>query len=90
MLTATYPSPQHPIDAVSPLVGAMSREASFDHDGACCDSVPGEGFPSDQEISLRVLRIRSRWTPSERLRRRQMAEQRFADLLSALVIGEAA
>lgn len=44
-----------------------------------------ETLPSDREISARVLRIRSRWTPSERVRRRKIAEDRFSDLLSALV-----
>ena len=44
---------------------------------------------SDIEISRRVLRIRSRWSIGERLRRRREAEQRFADLMSKLA-GEAA
>ncbi len=44
-----------------------------------------ETLPSDCEISRRVLHIRSRWTPNERVRRRQMAEDRFADLLTAML-----
>lgn len=43
-----------------------------------------EALPSDIEISRRVLRIRSRWSVGERIRRRQEAEQRFVDLMSAL------
>lgn len=39
---------------------------------------------SDVEISRRVLEIRSNWTLGERIRRRRQAEQRFADLLTAL------
>lgn len=39
---------------------------------------------SDCEISQRVLRIRSNWSASERLQRRQDAESRFADLLTSL------
>jgi hypothetical protein len=85
MLTATYPDATNPVDSVAPSVDALPREEVFSRDNLASDALP-----SDQEISLRVLRIRSRWSPSERLRRRQMAEQRFADLLSALVIGEAA
>ena len=50
-----------------------------------CESAQNETLPSDREISRRVLRIRSRWSPSERVRRRKMAEDRFVDLLSALV-----
>ncbi len=48
-----------------------------------------ETLPSDIEISRRVLRIRSRWSVGERIRRRREAEQRFVDLMSALA-GEAA
>lgn len=48
-----------------------------------------ETLPSDLEISRRVLRIRSKWSVSERVRRRREAEQRFADLMDKLV-GEAA
>ena len=48
-----------------------------------------ETLPSDAEISRRVLRIRSRWSVGERLRRRREAEQRFVDLMSALA-GDAA
>ncbi len=49
-----------------------------------------ETLPSDLEISQRVLRIRSSWSISERIRRRHEAEQRFADLLDQLVGNEAA
>ena len=48
-----------------------------------------ETLPTDLEISRRVLRIRSRWTIGERVRRRREAEQRFIDLMDALA-GEAA
>jgi predicted nucleic acid-binding protein len=48
-----------------------------------------ETLPSDLEISRRVLRIRSKWSVSERVRRRREAEQRFSDLVDKLV-GEAA
>lgn len=43
-----------------------------------------ETLPSDLEISRRVLRIRSRWSVGERIRRRRTAEQRFADLMDKL------
>ena len=43
-----------------------------------------ETLPSDAEISRRVLRIRSRWSVGERLRRRREAEQRFVDLMTVL------
>ncbi|MCG8651952.1 MAG: hypothetical protein MI861_19080 [Pirellulales bacterium] len=43
-----------------------------------------ETLPSDIEISRRVLKIRSRWSVGERLRRRREAEQRFFDLMTAL------
>ena len=49
-----------------------------------------ETFPSDFEISRRVLRIRSGWSVGERMRRRRAAEQRFADLMDKLVGIEAA
>lgn len=45
-----------------------------------------ETVPSDVEISRRVLRIRSRWSVGERMRRRREAENRFADLMNALEI----
>lgn len=45
-----------------------------------------ETVPSDVEISRRVLRIRSRWSVGERMRRRREAENRFADLMDALEI----
>ncbi len=44
-----------------------------------------ETLPSDLEISRRVLRIRSRWSESERIQRRLEAEERFADLMCKLV-----
>ena len=47
-------------------------------------------LPSDLEISRRVLRIRSKWSVSERVRRRREAEQRFADLMDKLVGSDAA
>lgn len=53
-------------------------------------SAQNETLPSDLEISKRVLRIRSSWSVSERIRRRREAEQRFADLLVKLVGNEAA
>ena len=40
---------------------------------------------SDLEISRRVLQIRSKWTVSERVRRRREAEQRFSDLVDTLM-----
>jgi hypothetical protein len=43
-----------------------------------------ETIPSDLEISRRVMRIRSRWSVGERIRRRRDAEQRFVDLMTAL------
>ena len=39
---------------------------------------------SDLDIIDRVDAIRRTWTPTERLNRRREADQRFADLLSAL------
>ncbi|MGI9468561.1 MAG: hypothetical protein ACR2OA_15695 [Rubripirellula sp.] len=44
-----------------------------------------ETFPSDAEISRRVMRIRSGWSVGEKVRRRREAEERFADLLDKLV-----
>ena len=44
-----------------------------------------ETLPSDEEISRRVLRIRSGWTVEERIRRRHEAEMRFADLVCKLI-----
>ncbi len=44
-----------------------------------------ETLPSDVEISRRVLRIRSKWTVTERIRRRREAEERFADLVDTLI-----
>ena len=42
-------------------------------------------FPSDTEISRRVMRIRSGWSDGEKVRRRREAQERFADLLDKLV-----
>ena len=49
-----------------------------------------ETLPSDAEISRRVMRIRSGWSDGERVRRRQQAEERFADLMDKLVSDTAA
>ena len=43
-----------------------------------------ETIPSDVEILRRVCRIRSGWRVSERIERRQAANERFASLLEAL------
>ena len=43
-----------------------------------------ERMPSASEIADRVMAIRSKWDLSERIARRRMAEQRFADLLDAI------
>ncbi len=48
-------------------------------------STQNETLPSDPEISRRVLRIRSSWSVSERIRRRHEAEQRFVDLMDKLI-----
>ncbi|TWU41598.1 hypothetical protein Q31b_30490 [Novipirellula aureliae] len=45
---------------------------------------------SDIEVSRRVLAIRSKWSVSERIRRREEANKRFGDLMDALGCGEAA
>jgi len=45
---------------------------------------------SDIEVSRRVLAIRSKWSISERIRRREEADKRFGDLMEALGCGEAA
>jgi hypothetical protein len=44
-----------------------------------------ETLPSDDEITRRVMQIRSKWSLSERIRRRREAEQRFADLVDSLM-----
>ncbi|MDA7914986.1 hypothetical protein OAE21_01845 [Rubripirellula sp.] len=49
-----------------------------------------ETLPTDAEISRRVMRIRSGWSDGERVRRRQQAEERFADLMDKLVSDTAA
>lgn len=43
-----------------------------------------ETLISDQEISRRLLSIRSSWTVAERIERRREAERRFSELLNAL------
>ncbi|WP_442510098.1 hypothetical protein SH528x_001704 [Novipirellula sp. SH528] len=45
---------------------------------------------SDVEISRRVLAIRSGWSISERVRRRNDANERFLDLMVALSTCDAA
>ncbi len=45
---------------------------------------------SDVEISRRVLAIRSGWSISERVRRRNDANERFLDLMMALSTCDAA
>lgn len=49
-----------------------------------------ETLPSDAEILRRVSRIRSQWTVSERIQRRNDAEERFADLMCKLGVDVAA
>ena len=49
------------------------------------DSAQIETLPSDFEISRRVMLIRSKWSLSERVRRRREAEQRFNDLVDSLM-----
>ncbi len=39
---------------------------------------------TDEEVSQRVLHIRSGWSVQERIDRRQEAERRFAELIEAL------
>lgn len=43
-----------------------------------------ETTPPDEEVARRVLKIRASWDLNERLRRREMAEERFEALLEAL------
>ncbi|SMP39102.1 hypothetical protein SAMN06265222_101250 [Neorhodopirellula lusitana] len=43
-----------------------------------------ETLLSDVEILRRVRKIRSNWSVSERIERRQVANERFVDLLEAL------
>lgn len=47
-------------------------------------SSQNETVLSDIEISRRVMQVRSRWSLSERVRRRREAEDRFADLMVSL------
>jgi len=49
-----------------------------------------EKLPSDIEISRRVMKIRSQWSPAERVRRRREAEDRFAALMDKLTDCDAA
>jgi hypothetical protein len=60
----------------------MNRETIVSETGPCTQI---ETLPSDVEISRRVLQIRSKWSVSERVRRRHEAEQRFADLVNCLM-----
>jgi hypothetical protein len=58
------------------------------HEPAVSESIRAaqiETLPSDLEISRRVLQIRSKWSLSERVRRRREAEQRFNDLVDSLM-----
>jgi hypothetical protein len=43
-----------------------------------------ETLVSDEEISRRLLSIRSGWTVTERIERRREAERRFSELLNVL------
>lgn len=43
-----------------------------------------ETLVSDEEISRRLLSIRSGWTVAERIERRREAERRFSELLNVL------
>ncbi len=45
---------------------------------------------SDAEIMRRVEKIRAQWSDSERIERRQTAEDRFAGLIDALGLDKAA
>ena len=45
---------------------------------------------SDNEISRRVLKIRSSWSVAERIRRRREAERRFDELIDTLTGAHAA
>jgi len=51
---------------------------------------PMETLPSDAEISRRVLSIRSNWSVQERIARRREADNRFANLLCALIDADTA
>jgi hypothetical protein len=51
---------------------------------------PVETLPSDAEISRRVLNIRSKWSVQERIARRREADNRFADLMCALIDADTA
>ncbi len=51
---------------------------------------PVETLPSDAEISRRVLNIRSKWSVQERVARRREADNRFADLIVALIDADTA
>mgnify|MGYP003573925111 CR=1 FL=1 len=43
-----------------------------------------ETLPSDLEVMRRVRNIKSGWSPSECIRRRREAEDRFVDLMCKL------
>lgn len=60
------------LTAIEPTVATMSPAAQI------------ETLPSDAEISRRVLRIRSQWSVDERIQRKRVAEERFADLMCKL------
>jgi|GEM_PF-1835846 len=48
------------------------------------NSAQNETPMTDEEVSQRVLHIRSGWSVQERIDRRQEAERRFAELIEAL------
>ena len=47
-------------------------------------STQNETTVSDEEISRRLLAIRSSWSVAERMERRREADRRFAELLNKL------
>jgi len=67
------------LTTANPITDIVSQNAS---------STQIETVPSDAEILQRVNRIRSGWSISERLHRREEASQRFADLVDALLVGQ--
>lgn len=68
MLAATTPS----LHQTSHQVESRNRSAQ------------NETTVSDEEISKRLLSIRSSWSVAERMERRREAERRFAELLDKL------
>jgi len=48
------------------------------------NSAQNETPMTDEEVSQRVMHIRSGWSVKERIDRRQEAERRFAELIEAL------